>query len=45
MSALPPRLAPDYAPWVYSLLPVAIALFIRSHRHRGRSAGGEPPPA
>lgn len=45
VSALLSRVAPQYAPWIYSLIPVAIALFVRRHKWGGGGASGAPPPA
>ena len=42
-SALMSRVAPAFAPWVYSLLPIAHFLFIRRH-NRMRKVSSEPPP-
>jgi uncharacterized membrane protein len=35
ISALLSRVAPTFAPWIYSLLPVAIGLFVRRHDWSG----------
>ncbi|HEX8215941.1 MAG TPA: TMEM175 family protein [Allosphingosinicella sp.] len=45
LSALLARVAPIYAPWVYSLLPIATGLFSWRHKWAGESASEEPPPA
>ena len=45
VSALLSRVAPVYAPWVYSLIPLAIGLFLRRHKWVGRNASEVPPPA
>ena len=45
VSALLSRLAPEYAPWVYSLIPVAIGLFVWRHNRRRLPVTEEPPPA
>lgn len=44
VSALLSRVAPAFAPWVYSLIPIAIAIFLRRHKWVG-TASAEPPPA
>ena len=38
VSALLSRAAPEYAPWVYCLIPVAIALFVRWRNRPGHRA-------
>ena len=48
LSALLSRAEPVLAPWVYSLLPVAIPLFAISHKRRtarAAAASAAPPPA
>jgi len=43
VSALLSRVSPILAPWTYSLLPVAIALFVRRHDRAGATAAAPPP--
>ncbi len=43
VSALVSRVSPASAPWVYSVLPVAIPLFVRRHYRQAPSEA--PPPA
>lgn len=45
VSAVLSRVAPQYAPWVYSLLPVAIGLFVWRHTWGEATASEAPPPA
>lgn len=45
ISALIARFSPMLAPWTYSLLPIAIPLFLRRHNRAGRAASEAPPPA
>jgi len=45
LSALIAQFSPGLAPWTYSLLPVAIGLFVRRHDWAGAAVSEEPPPA
>lgn len=45
LSAVLSRLSPVLAPWVYSLLPIAIGLFAWRHDWAGDAANAAPPPA
>jgi len=45
VSALLAQFSPSLAPWTYSLLPIAIGLFVRRHDWAGRAASEAQPPA